>query len=342
MFIFLRQAAFDLIPQGKRSQLLQKLAAALIKNATAANEIDLVIFLAADLINRIKNCTEKDLNQRVHYATMNLKAGKKALTIPDFHCAVRYTESAISLLDSGHWKTQRKLMLSIYQTSVAALYSCSGSDQAVLNERINVVLNHASDLDEEFGTRFVWIKLLSVTSSQSAIDECHKLLERLGEPIDLSNISPSSAVAEIVRVKVFLLRKVQDVTKLPQMSDGNKLKAMKILAPLTQFYHLKRSFKNCITITRMVEMSMAYGCCDESPFAFATFSAAVTCMLNDIDSGCNFARMALQLSKSQPKLNGMLPRVVGKTIRNLPLLFSLLTDTKYLNYGTSLAWSCLW
>ena len=57
---------------------------------------------------------------------------------------------------------------------------------------------------------------------------------------------------------------------------------------------------------------LSVGCCDESPFAFASFSAAVACMLNDIDSGCNFARVALELSKSQPKLNGMLPRVVSK------------------------------
>eukprot|EP00956_Cyclotella_meneghiniana_P025205 scaffold52118_cov74-Cyclotella_meneghiniana.AAC.5 len=35
------QAVFDSIPKDKQSQLLQKLAAALIKNATAANEIDL-------------------------------------------------------------------------------------------------------------------------------------------------------------------------------------------------------------------------------------------------------------------------------------------------------------
>ena len=105
---------------------------------------------------------------------------------------------------------------------------------------------------------------------------------------------------------------MQDITKLPQMIDGNKLKAMKILAPLSQFYHMKRSFKNGVTISRMVEISLAFGCCDESPFAFASYSAAVACMLNDIDSGCNFARVALELSKSQPKLNGMLPRVVSK------------------------------
>ena len=303
-----------MIPKDKQSLLLQKLAAALIKNATAANEIDLVIFLAADLINRIKSCSVKDLNDRVLYATMNLKAGKKALTIPDFHSAVRYTESAISFLGDSQWKTHRCLMLSVFQTSVAALYSCSGGDQVVLNDRINVVLDHASSLDEEFGTRVVWIKLLSVTSTQTAIDECHKLLERLGDPIDTSDVSLSSGGAEIIQVRELFLKEVRDITTMPQMMDGNKLKAMKILAHLSHYYHMERSFKNVISVTRMVEMSVTYGRCDESPFAFAALSAIVVCNLHDIDSGCNLARMALKLLKSQATVNTMLPRVVSSLI----------------------------
>ena len=291
---------------------MQKLVAALIKNATAANDIDLVIFLVADLINRIKSCYVNNTNDRVLYATMNSKAGKKALMIPDFHSAVRYSESAISFLDDGYWKTHRKLMLSIYQTSVAALYSSSGSDQVVLNEWINVVLNHASSLDEEFETRFVWIKLLSVSSMQTAINECHNLLERLGEPLDSSDISSSFAAAEIVRVKNSFVKKVaRDITTIPQMTEGSKLKAMKVLSHLSLFYHFQRSLKNIITVTRMVEMSLNHGCCDESPFAITAFSAVTACTLRDIDSGCNLARMALILLKSQAKVNRMLPGVVS-------------------------------
>ena len=313
LFNVLCQATFDSIPKDNQSQLLQKLAAALIKNATSANEIDLVIFLAADLINRINRCYVKDLNDRVLYATMNLKAGKKALTIPDFHSAVRYTESAISFLGDNGWTSHRSLMLSIYQTSVVALYSCSGSGRVLLNDRINVVLNHASSLDEEFETRFVWIKLLSVTSTQTAIDECHKLLERLGEPIDSSHINPSSIGAEINRVRQLFLKEVRDITTLPQMTEGSKLNAMKILSHLSHYYYLQRSsFKNAVVTTRMAEMSMTHGCCDESPFAFACLSAIVACNLHDIDSGCVIARVALKLLKSQAKVNSMVPRVVSK------------------------------
>lgn len=80
---------FDLIPVKERSQLLKKLATTLIKNATASNQIDLVVFVAVDLINRIENESITDQEERVLFASMNDKAGKKALAVPDFtRCVV--------------------------------------------------------------------------------------------------------------------------------------------------------------------------------------------------------------------------------------------------------------
>ena len=63
---------------------MQKLVSALIKNATASDEIDSVVFIAVDLINRIHNTSVVDPEERVVYASMNCLAGKKALSVPDF------------------------------------------------------------------------------------------------------------------------------------------------------------------------------------------------------------------------------------------------------------------
>jgi ATP-dependent RNA helicase DDX31/DBP7 len=82
--IVLLQAAFDMIPTNERSNLLHKLVITLIKNATAANELDTFCFVACDLINRVDNSTITDPVERVIFASMNDKAGKKALTVPDF------------------------------------------------------------------------------------------------------------------------------------------------------------------------------------------------------------------------------------------------------------------
>lgn len=73
-----------MIETTERSCLLQKLASSLIKNATAANEIEQNIFVAVDLINRIEDRQLISPDEQVLFATMNDTAGKKALSIPDF------------------------------------------------------------------------------------------------------------------------------------------------------------------------------------------------------------------------------------------------------------------
>ena len=73
-----------MIPPNYRSSMLQKLATTLIENATAENILESIIFVAVDLINRIKNCEVMDQQQRLLYASMNDRAAKKALAVPDF------------------------------------------------------------------------------------------------------------------------------------------------------------------------------------------------------------------------------------------------------------------
>ena len=288
----------------------------MIKNATAQNDIDSIIFVVVDLINRLEKCEVTGQEERVLYAQMNEKAGKKALSLPDFNSAARYTESAVLFLDESYWSTHHDLMLSIYETSAAALYSCgSNGNQDVLRDRVAKVLQHASNLDEEFRTRCLWIKVLSATSVSKAIDECHLVLKRLDKPINETDVDPKSAGAELVRVKAAFLGEKCDIASLAQMVDPNKLKAMKLMSMLSVFYKLEWSFMNAIVVSRMVELSMSFGACEESSFAFASFSALLVSNLHDIDGGCCWARMALTLmSKSHHGANIMIPSLVSRCI----------------------------
>ena len=288
--------------------MLQSLASALIKNATAANEIEAVIFVTVDLINRVRNEEIADAETRVLYATMNEKAGKKALLVPDFSSAVKYTESALSFLDKSHWASHHELMLGIHQTSVAALYSTTKSDENLLKERIDLVFHHATNLDEEFRTRLIKVRLMCTKSLLSAIKECHILLERLGEPLDSSSMSIAYARSELIRMRETFIKQNERLSV--QMVDINKVKAMKVMRHLTQLYYNQKSFIMIVIVcTRMFELSVKYGCSEESIFALALLSSSLVCYLGDIDKACSWARMAVaMLSKNH--YDAVLPEVV--------------------------------
>jgi ATP-dependent RNA helicase DDX31/DBP7 len=281
----------------------------MIRNAEDVGEIDENVFVVVDLINRIPREEVTGPVQRVLYASMNEKAGKKALSVPDFSSAVKYSESGLALLDSSHWKSHHNLMLSIHETSVVALYSFTNGNQDLLMERINTVFEHASKLDEEIRTRLVWIKLLSTTSLQAAIDECHTLLERMGEPIDSSDVEVSHAASELLRLKESILEEGNNLSS--QMTDVNKIMAMKVMTCLFNSYHHQRSYNLVIVSVRMVETSLKFGCCEDSYFALASSSANLVAILGDIDKGICWARMTLALvSKSRHNINAVMPAVI--------------------------------
>ncbi|KAL7507287.1 hypothetical protein ACHAXN_005611, partial [Cyclotella atomus] len=111
------ETVFDLIPRDERLMLLKKLVSVLLRNAEDIGEIDENVYVVVDLINRFPKEEVTEPAQRVLYASMNEKAGKKALSVPDFSSAVKYSESGLALLDSSHWKSHHNLMLSIHETS---------------------------------------------------------------------------------------------------------------------------------------------------------------------------------------------------------------------------------
>jgi predicted ATPase len=128
---------------------MQNLASALIRNASAANEMDHIVFVTVDLVNRVKNDGLIDPKKRVVYASLNDEASRKALAVSDFTSAAKYCESGISFLGSNHWEKEHDLSIRLYTTSIAALYSCTDSNQDLLRERIDLVFQHARNVDEE-------------------------------------------------------------------------------------------------------------------------------------------------------------------------------------------------
>jgi hypothetical protein len=61
----------------------------------------------------------------------------------------------------------------------------------------------------------------------------------------------------------------------------------------------------------MVELSLKFGCCEESYFALSGFGVNLIQILGDIDQGVCWARMTLGLmSKSRHNINAIMPAVI--------------------------------
>ena len=151
----IQKATTDSICKDDLVPLLRKLIASLFNNAYVADKLDSVLFVVVDLINRIGSDAMSNPNEYAIFARMNLRAGLKAIAVPDFAGAAKYAEDGISFLGDACWETQYDLSLGLYETAVLSHFSNLTGDRDRLMKRINVVLECAKDFSDKFKTHCV-------------------------------------------------------------------------------------------------------------------------------------------------------------------------------------------
>lgn len=306
----IQESAFDSIKRNDLTQLLRKIASALIKNASIANDISSILFVVVDLTNRIGSDAVVSLKERDLYASLNDKASRKALAVPDFASALKYAEYGISFLGDDHWESQYNISLSLYETSISAQYSCPEGCHNVLVERIEALLQNAKQFDDKFNTTLVYLKVLSTTDLQQAINEGHRALDCLGEPIFPSEVNYDFVRTALLKQReLFRGDKKREFLSLTPMKHPNKAKAMKIMELLLLYYYKRKSIQSAYFPCRMVELSSEFGFCEESVLGAAFFASSLINLLDDIDEGCQWGHLALSLLSRSQDINRTLPKV---------------------------------
>lgn len=277
---------------------MRKLTAALIKNASSKKRLESVLFVIVDLINRIGCDTTSPLEERALYAQLNLRAAKKAIEVPDFAGAARYSESGITFLAERSWESHYNLSLNLFETAVLSHFSRLEGDKDQLMKRINTVFEHAKDFSDKFKTHCVWIKLLAMTDVPGAIQESLIALERLGEPLDLGEVDLKTVYAELVRRKEQFSGEMRTkFLSINCLADRNKERAMKIMSSLVVYYHLQKSFLGAYVTCCMMTLSLKHGHCEDTVFGAAGFASSLVNILGDVEEGTVWARSALSLMK---------------------------------------------
>ncbi len=275
--------------------LLRKLVAALIKEASAAGTLGSVLFVAVDLINRLGSAATYCPKERALFAELNLRAGSKAIAVPDYARAAKYAEYGISFLSDTCWKTQYDLSLRLYETAILSHFSNQAGDRSQLMTRIYAVFEHVRDFSDKFTSHRVWIQVLARTDVSRAIEESINSLERLGEPMNLAHIDYNTVCEELMKRKKQFSGDM--LLAANPLEDWNKVRAMKIMSSIIRYYDQKESFLGAFVSCRMLEISIKYGHCEDSVYGAAAFASALINCLGDIDDGSAWGRSALSLMK---------------------------------------------
>ena len=292
-----QQAAYSLIEEKEKPEVHLKIGREMLKTIPE-EQLEEQIFTIVDQLNlgaeRMTDETEKE-----KLAELNLVAGKKAKLSAAFEPAFDYLKSGIRMLRENAWQVQYDLTLSLHEEAGEAAFLCGGFiEMEALTER---VLQQA---------KTVLNKVKTYETKIQAYTSQHKLLDAVKIGVHVLyllgfNFPQKPTKLHILfaylRTKLVLVGKQPGtLINLQEMIDPYKLAQMRILARMSPPAFLAAPELFPLAVFRALNLSVKHGNALDSILFYTAYGLVLCGVIGNIESGLEFGKLALQLSK---KLN---------------------------------------
>ncbi len=235
---------------------------------------------------------------RLELARLNCEASKRVASLSAFVPSLEYLKRGIDLLDPKcRWTDHYNLSLEMF-TAMSEMCFCAGRIEDC-QKAVDQVLAHAKSIDESLRAHMVLIQSLSAQAKYDEfVNMSLELLDKLGEHIPPK---PNTFITKRVfgRTQNLLQSKTdQEILSLPKMQNQHKAAAIQVMCDM-MFPVDQIGRWNLITflICRMLRITFEHGLAPYSALAFALASQLFVASQNDIDSGCRFAKLSVDMLK---------------------------------------------
>jgi len=263
-----------------------------------------------EIVDHLNHGIELVTNQveRDEIARLNLLAGQKAKGAIAYSMAQNYLATGRAWLTASSWQTNYDLTLEVYQETTEVAYLCGDFEQ--VEYWAAIVLQEAKTILD--GVKIYEVKIQTdVAQSQplKAINTALQVLQQL--EINFPKTPGQSDIHHELETIVDLLheKEVESLIHLPEMTEPDKLAAMKILSSITIAAYVAIPNLMPLLVTKQVSLSIQYGNAVISPFAYATFGLILCGMIGNIEAGYQFGQLALRLL-SQPRTHTLRARTL--------------------------------
>ncbi|MBN3907974.1 MAG: AAA family ATPase [Nostoc sp. NMS1] len=249
-----------------------------------------------------------DQPERNEIARLNLIAGQKAKAAIAYSMAQKYLATARVWLAASSWQTNYGLTLDLYLETTEVEYLCGNFEQveywvAIVLQKAKTVLDSVKVYEVKIQTN------IAQNQSLKAINMALQVLQQLGigfpEKPSQSDIRLElDAIASLIGSK-----QIEDLSHLPQMTEPDKLAAMRILSSITVAAYIVAPDLMPLLASKQVNLSIQYGNAFASPFAYALCGLILCGMVGNIESGYQFGQLALR-QLSQPNTHSLRARTL--------------------------------
>jgi PAS domain S-box-containing protein len=292
-----QQAAYALIDESHRQVVHLQIGRNLLRK-TSPERLSERLFEIVDHLNHgIELATAQ--SERDKIARLNLIAGQKAKAAIAYNMAQKYLVTARVWLAVSSWQTNYDLTLDLYLETAEVAYLCGDFEQ--VESWIGIVLQEAKTVLDTVKAYEVKIQTdIAQNQPLKAINTGLHVLQQLGISIPETPSQLNIHLELDTIASCFRDKPISDLSDLPQMTDPEKLAAMRILSRITTAAHLGAPDLMPLFASKQVNLSIQYGNASVSPVAYANFGGLILCgMVGNIESGYQFGQVALRLLSKQ-------------------------------------------
>ena len=287
-----QQAAYSLIPEDQRADLHLHIGRVLLASMTA-DDLAEHLFDVANQFNRGVSRLI-DPREKVHVATIDLRAGRKAKASAAYVSARKYFATGIALLDEWNWESQHELTFSLSLERAECELLCG--DQKKATQQIVELLQRAASDVEFADASCLQVNLHVLTGEHPlAVDSALACLRRFD--IDL----PAHPTLEQVRAEYETVRQaldrqpIESLIDLPAMTDPKISAAMQVLSALAGPATFTDFRLFCLFACRMVNFSIQHGMSGASAYAYACLGSVLGANFHRYREGYLLAKLARDL-----------------------------------------------
>jgi signal transduction histidine kinase/GAF domain-containing protein len=287
-----QEAAYALIPDDERAVAHLQIGRALVAGTTQA-ELEEKIFEIVSQLDRGAALIESPA-ERTRVAELNLVAGKRAKAATAYASALTYLAAGRGLLAEDSWERQFRLTFDL-EIQRAECEFLTG-DSRTAEARLLTLWHRATDLPDLADVVWVAVALyMTMGSSDRAVEIALEYLRRVGiawprHPTD------DDVLQECQRMWAQMgSRSIEALIDLPRMSDRGCQATMDVLGGLLPAAYLFDNNLLALVGVRMVNLSLEYGNCDASSYAYCQLSMVLGPRFGDFRSGLRFGKLGLDL-----------------------------------------------
>jgi predicted ATPase/serine phosphatase RsbU (regulator of sigma subunit)/tRNA A-37 threonylcarbamoyl transferase component Bud32 len=287
----IQQAAYSVIPKTQKQQVHLQIGQLLLQN-TPPQAREQTIFAIVDQLNAgipliVQPASREELAQ------LNLLAGKKAKASVAYQPAYDYLTIGIELLDQQPWDTQYELTLALYIEIVEVAYLSAHLEQ--MTQFTEMVLQQAKTVLDVVNVYEIQLQARMVQNQpKDALKSGLTVLKLLGIEFP-ENPSQDDFMRGLQETQIALEGKqIEALAELPLMTDKSQQASVRILTKLISVTYQTAPNLFPLVLFKEIQLLLKHGNTPESAIVYSSYGA-LCAILGDIESGYQFAQLALSL-----------------------------------------------